>query len=168
MYKLKKIFALFLAIVLATSFSTVAFAAENYSGIPENATKHTIEVTVEPGETIDETDEEIAPYIWGTGNYSPPVNGVTYTPTMNIPERYFAFETVATTTNGGTTSGSYSVFLVRSVSANIASLEGSVDGQTYKRDWITIESTTATDYQFKIVNQTTTSISVTLTYYSWS
>ncbi len=167
MYKLKKIFALVLAVALATSFSTVAFAAEE-SGIPENATRHTIEVTVEPGETIDGSEEGIAPYIWGQGTYSPPVNGVTYTPTMNIPDRYFAYETSATTTDGSTCEGSYVVALVRSVSAVVTSIEAFVDGQTHKNDWITIYNTNVSDYQFKIINRTGIPITVQLTYYSWA
>lgn len=161
MYKLKKIFAMVLALALAFSFSTVAFAAEE-SGIPENATRHTIEITVEPGEN------DIAPYIWGQGAYNPPVNGATYTPMMNIPQRYFAFEAIATTINGGTTSGTYSVIFVRNVSALIASLEGNVDGQMYKKDWITISDTSANDYHFKLINQTGVPIKVNLTYYSWA
>ena len=68
MYKLKHFLAIVLALVLVTGLSTVAFAAEE-TGIPENATRHTIELTVEPGETINGDDAGIAPYIWGNNNY---------------------------------------------------------------------------------------------------
>ena len=151
-----------LALALAFSFSTVAFAAEE-SGIPENATRHTIELTVEPGEN------DIAPYIWGQGTYNPPSNGVTYTPFMNIPQRYFAFECSALTTSGASCSGYYVVGLVRNVNTPIFVSENfSINGVVNKCDWITIPNTNATDYQFKIVNATNERLNVSLTYYSWA
>ena len=52
----KKFIALFLAMIMATSFATTAMAAEpEDSGIPENATAHTIELTVNPDGTVEGT-----------------------------------------------------------------------------------------------------------------
>lgn len=166
----KKLIALFLAMVMATGFATTAMAAETENNIPENVTRHTIELTVAPDETIESNNEDgnSSTFIWGNGTYNPPVNGVTYTPTMNIPERYFAYETTATTTSGGTCSGYYIVSLVRSVTATITSVQHNVDGVTYKNDWIEIYNTSVSDYQFKIHNGTSEAITVTITYYSWA
>lgn len=167
MYKLKKIFALFLAIVLATSFSTVAFAAEDESGIPENATKHTIEVTVEPGETFDGSEDGIAPYIWNQIGHT--VSGdKTYTLQFTVPDRYFAYEYSAVPTSGGTSSGSYSVSLLLSaILSPLATGSGIADGANHKVDWIDLSGNSGS-YQFLIINSTGTSITVSITYYSWA
>lgn len=166
MYKLKHFFAIILALVLVTGLSTVAFAAEE-TGIPENATCHTIELTVEPGETIDENDAGISPYIWGNNNYNVTSGSHTYTPQFNIPERYFAYETRAVNTDGSSSSGTYHVQLVRYVSSSIAGLEKPIDGVTYKNDWITIPSP-GDGYHFKIYNSSVSTITVYITYYSWA
>lgn len=169
MYKLKKIFALFLAIVLATSFSTVAFAAESETGIPENATKHTIEVTLEPGESANESENGITPYIWNNEKHTLPSGSVTYTLQFNVPERYFAFEASALTDSGTSCSGTYSVTFVRSVNSPIAGTGAqSVNGSSTKVDWITIDDTSASNYHFKITNNTSYNITVSIVYYSWS
>ena len=168
MYKLKKIFALFLAIVLATSFSTVAFAAEDESGIPENATKHTIEVTVEPGETLDGTEDGIAPYMWDNEGHTLNSGSVTYTLQFNVPERYFAFESSALTSSGTSCDGTYSIAFVRSATATIAGADAlPVNGTVNKVDWITIDNTSASNYHFRIGNNTNTTITVSIVYYSW-
>lgn len=165
MYKLKKIFALVLAVALATSFSTVAFAAEE-SGIPENATRHTIEVTVEPGETIDGSEEGIAPYIWGQGTYSPPVNGATYTASFTVTERYFAYEAIATSSNSNESGTCSITLMLNDAETSIASMNIHINsGENLKNDWITLYDSR---YLFRLVNNTTSTISVTITYYSWS
>ena len=149
-----------LALALAFSFSTVAFAAEE-SGIPENATRHTIEVTVEPGEN------DIAPYIWGQGTYNPPVNGATYTASFTTPHRYMAYEIRGIKSDGSVTNSTYEVSLLYSLTmTSIASITESADGNTYKMDWITVEAND--NYLFKIQNYTGTSIKVTITYYTWA
>lgn len=168
MKHVKKLVALFLAMVMIASFATTAMAAENEPTIPENVTRHTIEVTVAPDGTIENTDETVAPCIWGQGTYNPPVNGATYTPTMNIPNRYFAYETTATTTSGGTCSGTYSVSLMFNSTATITSMQNNVDGITYKNDWIEIYNTNINAYNFKINNNAGVAITVSITYYSWA
>lgn len=166
MYKLKKIFALVMALVLATSFSTVAFAAEE-SGIPENATRHTIEVTVEPGETLEGTEEGIAPYIWNQGTYNPPANGATYTAQFTIPDRYFAYEMYATSTNGSNVNANYEISLLHAAAFSIiASSSKPINGTTYKLDWIDVNANQ--NYLFKISNYSSVPITVRITYYSWA
>lgn len=167
MYKLKKIFALFLAIVLATSFSTVAFAAEDESGIPENATKHTIEVTVEPGETFDGSEDGITPYMWGNGTYNPPISGATYTASFSVNEKYFAYEATATTSNTNVSGDCNVILMLNDAVTSIASLYVPVNStdSPAKNDWITLYDT---NYLFKITNNTNSALSVEITYYSWN
>ena len=82
--------ALFLAILMATSFATTAMAAEPDSEIPENATSHTIELTVNPDGTIEGGEDGVSPFIWNQENHT--VSGDrTYTLQFNVPERYFAY-----------------------------------------------------------------------------
>ena len=164
----KKLIALFLAMVLATSFATTAMAAENDSGIPENATRHTIELTVAPDGTIEGTDEDgVAPFMWGNGSYSPPANGVTYTAQFTIPDRYFAYELSAIGSNGATVSGTCSAYLLLSdAETSIAGLNVNIDGSTKKMDWIDV--TAGDKHLFKIINGSSSSITVTITYYSWA
>lgn len=163
----KKLVALFLVLALTAGLSTTALAAESETGIPENATRHTIEVTLEPGESIEETESGISPYIWGNGTYNPSSGGLTYSAQFNIPERYFSFEASAVNADGSTSSGTYSVQLVRYVSGAIAGIEKPIDGITYKKDWITISSP-GDGYQFKIYNSSVATIVVNITYYSWA
>ena len=172
---MNKHFFKFVAIVLvvATLFCipVPVMASETENDIPENATRHTIEITVEPGEEVSDgnTSDGASPYIWGNNSYPNLwANSTTYTPQFNIPDRNFAYETSATTSNGGTLSASYSVSLVRSGNLDIAGMTNSIDGQTYKLDWITISNTSVSDYQFQIINYSTSTIVVTITYYSWA
>ena len=160
----KKLIALFLAMVLATSFATTAMAAETDSGIPENATRHTIELTVAPDGTIEGTDEDgVAPFMWDQENYT--VSGdKTYTLQFYVSDRYFAYEMSATNSSG---SGNYSVALMtNSGQTQITSKNGVADGTVYKNDWIELPGDL--NYLFMISNYTGTSINVTITYYSWA
>ena len=157
MKNVKKFVALLMACVLMMGFSTTAFAAETEeSTIPEHATKHTIEMTVEPGETV-------APYIWGENTFSPPVGGVTYSATFNIPDRYFAYECSAIGTNGNAVAGNYCVALLKSYEITIASTTKVANGQTTKVDWIDLDPG---NYLFGIHNFTASAITVSITYYS--
>ena len=159
MKHVKKLVALLMALVLVMGFSTTAFAAETEENtIPEHATKHTIEMTVEPGESV-------APYIWGSNTFTPPVGGATYTAQFNIPDRYFAYECSAIGTNGNTVPGNYCVALLESYEITIASLTKGVDGNTYKADWITVDPG---NHLFQIINFTGSNITVSITYYSWA
>ena len=167
MYKLKHFFAIALALVLVTGLSTVAFAAEE-TGIPENATRHTIELTVEPGETINGDDAGISPYIWNQGNYNPPASGgVTYTPAFTADHRYLAYEFYALSTSGASVPGTCTVKLIHHATMTpAASTYVSINGSTEKLDWIDVF--TGEKYLFQIHNSSTNSITVTLTYYTWA
>ena len=168
MKKLKKLVALFLTFALIAGLSTTAMAAETETNIPENATRHTIEVTVSPDGTIENDNENgVMPLIWNQENYT--VSGdKTYTLQFNVPERYFAYEMTATDTSGNAVSGTYKVALLFAApfSTKAANVEN-VDGVTYKVDKIDLGSTGLTCL-FCIFNNTDVPISVTLTYYSWS
>jgi hypothetical protein len=159
MKHVKKLVALLMAFVLVMGFSTTAFAAETEENtIPEHATKHTIEMTVEPGESV-------APYIWGNNTFTPPVGGVTYSAKFNIPDRYFAYECSAIGTNGNVINSTCSVALLISYDAPITNIPIPIDGNTYKNDWIDLNPGS---YMFKIINNSGSPISVTITYYSWA
>ena len=164
----KKLIALFLAMVMAMSFAVTAMAAESDSGIPENATSHTIELTVAPGETIiDGEDDGVAPFIWGSNSYNPPANGATYTAQFTIPDRYFAYEVSAIGSNGNAVNGICSVYLLLSnAQTSIAGLNVNINGTVGKMDWIDVDA--GTRHLFKIVNGSSSSITVNITYYSWA
>lgn len=164
----KKLIALFLAMVLATSFATTAMAAETDSGIPENATRHTIELTVAPDGTIEGTDEDgVVPFIWNQENHT--VSGdKTYTLQFTVPERYFAYEMRATDTSGNALNSPYNVSLLLAVTlSTLASATFDANGNTYKVDNIDLLSSNKTCL-FCISNFTGVPISVTITYYSWT
>lgn len=168
MKHLKKLLALFLAMVMATSFATTAMAAETENRIPENVTRHTIELTVAPDGTIESTNEDgVAPFIWNQEGYT--VSGdKTYTLQFDVPERFFAFEMRATDTSGNALTGLYKVeLLLAAAFAELASRTASADGVTYKVDNIDLFATNQRCL-FCIINGTGVPISVTLTYYSWA
>lgn len=155
-----------LALALAFSFSTVAFAAEE-SGIPENATRHTIELTVEPGESFDGSNSGITPFMWNQGSYNPPANGTTYTATFTADHRYLAYEISAIGTSGSAVAGNCTVQLIDHDSmAPIAATYVSCNGSIEKMDWIDVY--TGDKYLFKIMNSTSSAITVTVTYYTWA
>ena len=168
MKHLKKLIALFLAMVMASSFAITAMAAEPETEIPENATRHTIELDIAADGTVESYSQDgITPRIWNQENYVVSGNK-TYTLQFNVPDRYFAYEMRATTTSGGTTSGSYIVELMSaSAFAAIASRAAYVDGITYKLDHIDLYGSN-TRCLFCIINDAGVPISVTLTYYSWA
>lgn len=163
----KKMIALFMAILMATCFATTAMAAEPDSEIPENATRHTIELTVNPDGTIEGGEDGISPFIWNQENHIVSGNK-TYTMQFNVPERYFAYEMRATGTNGSAVNGNYRVDLLDAQSFSvIASCSRAVNGTTEKVDHIDLNVTNER-VLFCITNATGVPISVTITYYSWA
>ena len=164
----KKLIALFLAMVMAMSFAVTAMAAEADSGIPENATQHTIELDIAADGTVESyTQDGITPRIWNQINHT--VSGdKTYTLQFDVPERYFAYEMRATNTSGSAISGSYSVDLLLAIPfTSIASNTKAVNGVTYKVDNIDLNSSNQRCL-FCISNYAGVPISVTITYYSWT
>ena len=163
----KKIFALFLAMIMATSFATTAMAAESDSGIPEHATSHTIELTVNPDGTVEGSEDGVSPFIWNQIQHTVSGNK-TYTLQFTVPERYFAYEMRATTSSGGTVNDYYRVELLHAGTFGLfASCTKPVNGTTYKVDHIDLECTNER-VLFCITNDTGVPISVTITYYSWA
>ena len=156
---MKKIISLVLAIVLCMSLSVTALAAE--TDIPADVEKNTIEITLEPGESIDESD--VTPYIWGQETHDVPYDARA-TAAFNIPDRNFAFEMKGTGINNEPINGTYTVELNRGATIK-ASRPGNLDGTTYKVDWISVEPG---NYYFTIYNYTSVTIKVVLTYYSWA
>lgn len=167
MKNFKKLIALFLAMVMATSIATTAMAAEPDSAIPENAVAHTIELTVNPDGTIEGADDAISPFIWNQENHTVSGNK-TYTQQFNVPERYFAYEQRATDANGNAISGSYCVNLLDAQTFGIiASSTKQANGNTYKIDHIDLNATNER-VLFCITNLAGVPLSVTITYYSWA
>ena len=161
MKKFKSIFALTLALILC--FSTVAFASEDTAaGIPEYATKHTLEITLNP-----EDEYSVAPCIWGDPSVSMIDHHTVNTSSFYVSDRYFAYEMEAIPASGVATSQGYTVSLVYSgANAVKASMSGNADGGLYKKDWITIS--TDGNYYFRITNNTDYVLNVYITYYSWN
>lgn len=164
MKKIKSILAMTLALILC--FSTVAFAADttdSETGIPEYATKHTVELTLAP--ESDENDNSIAPYVWGDPSVSLIDHHTVNTAEFYLSDQYFAYEMEAIPASGTATSQGYAVSLMCG-SATKAAMTGNADGGLYKKDWITIS--TDANYYFKITNNTDYVLNVYITYYSWN
>lgn len=155
MKKSKKIVALLMALVMCLSFSTSVFASE----IPE-VEKHTI--TFE----IPASDESgVQPRIWNDPYFNLGSNVTLFTSSFVIPDRYFAYETRATNSNGNAISGSYIVDLMYEGNS-VTYMTKPIDGNTYKNDWIDVHA--GKNYSFKITNGSSSSIIVYITYYSWA
>ena len=140
---MKRILAVFLALAMCITVANTAFAAELDTPVQE--------------EDIDEMYDSKTIVI-------PAYSSVT-TSSFYIPDPHFAFESQGNTSTGGTTTnGSYLVELKQG-SGTLASNNVSIDGYTYKVDWISVYAGT---YYFKITNYSNTAIRVVLTYYSWA
>ena len=169
MKQFRKLIAILLAMILCIStFSMTAFAAETDAdeerSIPENATRHTIELTVEPGEVLD--DSGIAPYVWGEGSTTTSSGGYSRVPLEQLFERYLAFEATAVSSSGSPVNGTFSVSVLYSGTYSIASMTADVDGQMHKLDWITITNIGGS-HQLHVYNGTPTTIIVHIVYYTW-
>lgn len=161
---MKKFVATLMTIALFSSiFSLSAFAAESDVSASEPEWT-TIEIILEPGDSINSIETGIMPLIWENPSYE--VSNITYTGQFDVPDRYFAYETSATAANGSAVSGTYSVDLLEGGSlGRLASTSNYANGSSTKNDWLDIGSGR---YLFKITNSTTTTLKVTLKYYSWS
>ena len=108
-----------------------------------------------------ETERDPEPTrMWASGTYVVPAYSSVDTGTFSLTDRYFAFEMSATSSSSGT----YTVALKRS-GVTKASATKYVNSGIFKKDWITI---TSGSHYFTITNNTSASITVTLTYYSWA
>lgn len=157
---MKRILAILLALVLTIGMSTSVFAAEPEDTIPANATRHTVEVSLAPGENI------INPRIWGDPSMSLVDHYSAYTSSFYVSDKYFAFEVYGELINGTFTNEVFGIALEYTSGGGICSLSCYADGSTYKKDWITIN--VDSNYRFKVTNPTNYYLSVFITYYSWN
>lgn len=165
---MKKFLSLLLTLCMVFCFSTAVFAAEdNPNGIPEYATRHTIELSLAPGEAIGEdSNSGVAPCIWGDPSMSLVDHHSAYTSSFYVSDKYFAYEMEALKTDGTPTSQGYCVAFEHINGGVIASMSGNADGGNYKNDWITIN--TDGYYRFLVSNNTDYYLTVSITYYSWN
>lgn len=162
----KKLFAVLLTLVMCIAFSTTAFAEESASPDISDPTaaieKHTIEITVEPGEEI--TDDGVMPLIWDDPLLFVMNGGTADTPSFYVSERYFAYEVIVTGPYGETiTSGKFALALMYNSSIK-ASMSGDPNGSSYKVDWITMEPGT---YYPRAFNNSPAILKFQIIYYSW-
>lgn len=141
----KKLLAILMAILVFSTFllpatSTVAHAAEE----------------LEPGEVV-----VVPTRMWNSVTVSLGSGAVYNTSSFTADGNYMAFQMTGT----GSSSAIYSVSLLKS-SAIVTSSQAYANGGSTKVDWIPISS--GSSYSFRIVNNSSTTITVTLTYYSWS
>jgi len=160
------------AVALVMVFATLlcipvtAMASEPENTIPENATRHTIEITVEPGEEVND-EFGVMPLMWDQESHSLNPGTVTYTSQFTVDGRYFAYEMSATATDGSAASGSYGVQLLYHVTAGLNGMSGTPNGTTYKKDWIDLGDI-RDSLLFSIHNNSTVPLTVHITYYSWN
>lgn len=149
-------FLLVFVMVFAMNFAT-AFAAE----APENVTE-----PVEAAEVLTNNDEGIMPLVNHSFSVDLPPNSSTTLSGYSIPERYMAFEAYATVMGGGSNGGNFTVALLKQgITKSVMSY--SVNGESHKNDWIDLQQTN-NSCGFKLTNNTSVSITIYVTYYSWS
>lgn len=151
----QKIFKTFLlTFLLLLIFTIPTHASEG------EMTKHTITIEVPANE------EMIMPYIWNNGSYSPVYSSAS-TAAFTVPDNNFAFETSARNSSGVACSAEYTVnLMIASLGSSIATLRNTANGVLSKLDWISTNP--GHSYYFKIVNYSSTPLSVYLEYYSWN
>ena len=153
--KQKLLKSILLAFLFMLIFTFPTFATEE-----TQPTKHTIEIEVPANEEI------VMPYIWDNGSYSPVYSSAS-TASFVVPDNNFAFETSARDVNGNACSAEYSInLMLSSTNTSRASTRNVADGTLKKLDWI--DTNPGSTYYFKIVNFSSTTLSVYLEYYSWN
>ena len=167
---MRKFIAILLTFVMTLCMSTFIVSAEETENgsIPENATRHTIALTLNPEEVaeIGNGDNNVAPYIWGDPSLSMADNHVAYTKSFYVSDRYFAFEMEGFLEDNAVSNESYCVALEYVGGGVIASASGRADHTLYKLDWIDIY--TDGNYRFMVSNNTDYILTVYITYYSWN
>ena len=157
---MKKFIAALLTLAMVFCMTnTVVFAEESENTIPENATRHTVELTLNP-------EDSVSPYIWGDPSITMIDNHTAYTSSFYVSDRYFAFEMEGFLEGDPITNEGYSVALEYVSGGIIASASGYADHSLYKVDWITIN--VDANYRFKVTNGTDYVLTVYITYYSWN
>lgn len=155
MKKTKKVLSFLLAIVMVFAMSfTTAFAAE----APES--------NIEQNAPATSGDEGIMPLVWNQFTADVPANSSVTLSGFSIPERYMAVEAYATLMGGGTASGTFSISVLDH-GATMASMGLPITGESDKLDWIDFKATN-NSCGFKIKNNSSSDITVYVTYYSWT
>lgn len=145
---MKKLISLVLAFMMLFSFTTFACADTDNSS--------------------DEARKPSTPTrIWTSNTYIVNDNSALYPLRFTIPDPYCAFEVTATTPSGGTVSGFYTVSLLYQSVGHLADINVPADGQTYKVDWVSVVYPGSSDYGFRLYNHSGTTLSITVTFYSW-
>lgn len=157
---MRKVFAIIMSVVLCFSLSVSAFAET-----PE-IEKHTITITVPEKNNQSTNENGVSTHMWEQGSYNLDTGTQTLTGDFIIPNRYFAYEISGYPINGGTSSESFAVYLCLSIpQAIVAGSSTYANNQVSKLDWLTVDE--GEYYYFLIKNNTSQTISVTITYYSW-
>jgi hypothetical protein len=167
--KIKTFIALTLALVMCLGLSTTAFAAEtNDSGIPENATRHEIQITLAPEESLEGNivNGGAQTYAWGNPSMNLIYHHTATTSSFYISERYFAYEMNAIPLSGVATNQTYTIALKASGAGNITSMYAAADGVTHKLDWIDLNNDAY--YYFEVTNNTDYILVIDIIYYSWN
>lgn len=161
MKKVKKMLSFVLAMVLILVANTsTAFATESdYTS--REPIKHTIELTVEPGEE----DNGIMPLDYDEYD-SIVLKGITHTTDkFYVEERYMAFEAYATDITGNSVDDKVRIeFRDWFSDGLLGAINLPIDGISKKLDWI---DGGRGWYYFSISNSTNYHLSVHITYYSW-
>lgn len=159
-----KLTALLLVAVTLLSIPMPAMAAETEYNIPAHAIRNTVEFTIQPGEELTANASSVMPRIWEQNVYNVPYGTTTYTPQFVIPHRYFAYEFSATSPS--TVPSNFTVnLLYHGIQVTGASTQ--INQSTPEKvDWIDVYA--GDSYYFQIINNATSEITVTLTYYSWA
>lgn len=161
MKNFKRFISLLLVFVLSMAISVPAFAAETEPTIPD-VEKHTIEIMLDPGESID-NESGITPYIWGQTDTF--MNNVCYTNSFWVPDQYFAYEVIAGNEYSQPCNIPFTVQLITLSGTPIASLPVIAHGGNFKADWISVNPNS--EYRFRVINDTSAKLHIIITYYSW-
>lgn len=167
--KIKTFIALTLALAMCLGLSTTAFAAEtNDSGIPENATRHEIQITLAPEESLEGNivNGGAQTYAWGNPSMNLIYHHTATTSSFYISERYFAYEMNAIPLSGVATNQTYTIDLKVQNAGTKTSMYAPANGVTYKKDWIDLD--TDTYYYFEVTNDTDYILVIDIIYYSWN
>ncbi len=158
----KRFISLLLAFVLSATISVSAFAAETESTIPE-VEKHTIEITLEPGESID-TESSITPNMRRTNdpivNYT--IGNVYYSRQFTATSQNLRYEVIVVDENLQPCNISVMVSLITTSYSPVTKKSVNADGST---NFLGASVTPNSNYMFKIENDSSTRLHVTIYYY---
>ena len=152
---MKRFIALILALIFMMSFSTIAFADDDEGELVKH--EITIEVPAGSSERVPSGTR-----IWNQVSDSLESGYTEYCQHFIIPDRYFAYEYSAT----GSSSGTFSVALLDDDFGFYSGGSNYVNSPAQKNDWISVFP--GEYYLFRVINNTSSTIYFTITYYSWN